>query len=125
MQRKIQRGWQRVRHWQAVNHGRELKEMSAAYLLTQFSLATFIATMAPGILVPATKAFLEAMDQGAPWWWGAVGLWLAAFWGIQVMALVVSVSHGRALGEKVFAPAAVARPYRFEPKRPRRLGKRR
>jgi len=114
--------WQTLQPWRKANNGKELKAMPAGYLLMQFALATFIVTMLPTMLVPASKTYLDAFElPGIPWWWSLVGLWLLGWWTIQVGALVVSVSHGRALSDQLFAPVVKTRPYRFEAKPPRRL----
>lgn len=118
--------WQPLQRWRKANTGKELKAMPGGYLLTQFAMATFVVTMAPTMLVPATKTYLDAFElRGMPWWWALIGLWLLGWWSIQIGALVISLTHGRALGDQLFAPAVKARPYRFEAKPPRRLRNRR
>jgi hypothetical protein len=94
--------WLRYRAWARINAARELKEMPTPYLFTQFGLATFVSTMLPTILVPSTRLFLEALDKPMPWWGGLIGLWLAGWWLLQVGALLVVLSHGRALGDRLF-----------------------
>jgi hypothetical protein len=122
---KLRALWRNIQIWRKVNIGKELKEMPSSYLAMQFMGSTFVVTMAPTILVPATKAYMDTLEMTVPWWWALVGIWLAAFWLVQAFALVVSLSHGRALGEKVFSPTPKKCPYRFEVKPPRRTHKRR
>lgn len=96
--------WQRYRAWWQSNRGKELKEMPATYLFAQFALATFITTMLPTMLVPATTLYLNTFEKSPPWWWGLLGIWVGAWWLIQFAALVIVFTHGRAFGEKAFTP---------------------
>lgn len=97
--------WQRFRLWGQSYRGKELRHLPIAYLIMQFAFATFITTMLPTVLVPATTLYLNTFDKSPPWWWGLLGVWVAAWWVIQIAALVIVLTHGRALGEKLFTPA--------------------
>lgn len=81
-----------------------LVEMPTPYLFVQFSLTTFVWYMAYPKLVWATDEFSKYASN---WPWASIifmVLFLTALWLLWLVALVISLSHGRALGEKLFNP---------------------
>lgn len=87
-----------------------LVEMPTPYLAIEFTLTTLITSLLLPKLVWATDEFSQ---HASAWPWASIVfmfLFLGALWLICIAAMVVSLSHGRALGDKLFSTPKPAKP---------------
>lgn len=91
--------------WRKANKSKPLKEMPTGYLVTVAAPSAMVVLLMQGDLTKATVALIEQLLPTAPWYVTvALSVWLLAWWSMVGLSALLAMTHGRALGERLFGP---------------------
>jgi hypothetical protein len=92
--------------WRQTHSHKPLRQRSTGYLMFMTSTSAFVVLMAQSTLAQATTTFVEKVVPTSRWLVSViVGLTLLAWWAMVGISALLTATHGKALGDKLFDPA--------------------